>query len=315
MSASRPSPAPLSRPEALALAAFGASGTDQFAEQRRSATEVLSHAHAKLTSGVIEWCAHIRELSQISPSAAFLAMTSTMPWTEADTPILRTVLVPTTDATTGDASYAALGWELAAFAWVETGDNATRVLWEVPTELCQSQPLGVAIGLRNLGPRQVSLPAEFDPNWKRVPARNAEGAGLEDRLRLGVAAMALGIADTALTATVNYLRSGKALPAQEQTLHFMLSDLATELRAAELSVEHSAQRWGQTESHSGHCAAAKLYSCEMNVRALTTAVQIVGQKGYTCKLASQLSDARFLAIYPTTSERDRNEVARQMLKD
>ena len=99
----------------------------------------------------------------------------------------------------------------------------------------------------------------------------------------------------------------------------MLSDLATELRAAELSVEHAAQRYSQrgsqSGSDSGDCAAAKLYSCEMNVRALTTAVQIVGQKGYTCKLQSQLSDARFLATYPTTSECDRNEVARQMLKD
>ena len=209
MSASCPSPAPLSRPEALALDAFGATATDQLAEQRRAATEVLSHSLTKLTGGVPQWCAHVRELSRISPSAAYLTMTSTIgAGTATNEPILRTVLVRTTDATTGDASYIALGWELAAFAWVETGDESTpRVLWEVPTDRCQSHRRGAAMGLCSLGPHTVSLPADFDPNWKRQPAPDAAGSGLEDRLRLGVAAIALGMADNALETAISFLQA------------------------------------------------------------------------------------------------------------
>src|SRR5205807_6971913 len=95
--------------------------------------------------------------------------------------------------------------------------------------------------------------------------------------RIGIAALALGIAEGALEECLTYTAQrrqfGKPI-ASFQGVHFALADMATEIEAARHLVFHAA--WLKQHGHpfKREAAMAKLFASELCMRATTKAVQL-----------------------------------------
>jgi alkylation response protein AidB-like acyl-CoA dehydrogenase len=136
--------------------------------------------------------------------------------------------------------------------------------------------------------------------------------------RIGLGALALGIAEGALTACVAYTATrrqfGKPI-ASFQGVHFALADMATEIEAAKHLVYHAAWLKQRGEPFKRNAAMAKLYASELAMRATTKAVQLHGGYGYTTDypVERMMRDAKICEIGEGTSEIQRIVIARQLL--
>lgn len=157
----------------------------------------------------------------------------------------------------------------------------------------------------------------------------AEGTGFRtamqvlDNGRIEVAAMAVGIARAALAAARDWARSriigGEALAAR-QGIQWMLADMATDLRAAELlGLEAARQRQAAHDGAGGRfgmaAAQAKLFASEAAGRVADAALQIHGGYGFTrdFPLERHVRDLRIMRIYEGSSEIQRNIIAGRLL--
>jgi butyryl-CoA dehydrogenase len=183
----------------------------------------------------------------------------------------------------------------------------------------------VKLGVNASGTVEIFL------NDVRVPAADrlgAEGDGFKiamatlDGGRIGIAAQAVGIAQSAFDAAVRYAGERKVFgrPISEfQAIRFYLADMATELDAARLltwraaAAKDEASRAGRR--YTEEAAIAKLYAAEMAQRVTTRALQIHGGYGYTKEFPVERNfrDARITEIYEGTSEIQRVVIAREVL--
>ena len=138
--------------------------------------------------------------------------------------------------------------------------------------------------------------------------------------RIGLGALALGLAEGALEECLQYTTTrkqfGKAI-ASFQGVHFALADMATEIEAAKHLVYHAA--WLKQTGHpfKREAAMAKLYASELCMRATTKAVQLHGGYGYTTEypVERKMRDAKICEIGEGTSEIQRIVIARSLLGD
>jgi butyryl-CoA dehydrogenase len=162
-----------------------------------------------------------------------------------------------------------------------------------------------------------------------VPRENRlgeEGQGLKIALsaldggRIGIAALAVGLAQGALDESVKYAKQRRAFGktiGEFQAIQWMLADMQTEIEAARGLVYHAA--WLK-DTHPGKLGAAaskaKLYASEMVNRVVAKAVQIHGSVGYSREtdVERMYRDARVITIYEGTSEIQRTIIAREILK-
>jgi len=150
----------------------------------------------------------------------------------------------------------------------------------------------------------------------RIPAANLlgqEGEGFKvamktlDGGRIGIASQALGIAQGALDAAVNYAKErqqfGSAI-SRFQGVQFQLADMATQIEASRLLIYNAAYRASNGLSYSQQSAMAKLMASETAMRVTTQAVQILGGYGYTrdFPVERMMRDAKITEIYEGTSE-------------
>jgi alkylation response protein AidB-like acyl-CoA dehydrogenase len=164
----------------------------------------------------------------------------------------------------------------------------------------------------------------------RVPKANLlgrEGMGLIfalrtfDATRPGVAAQALGIATGALEEAVAYTitasESGQKL-ASMQGIQHTLADMATEVEAARALVYANARMIdagkGRTTKES---AMAKLYASDVAMRVASTAVRLMGDRGYLhdWPVEKMMRDAKITQIYEGTNQIQRNEIALALIKE
>jgi alkylation response protein AidB-like acyl-CoA dehydrogenase len=162
----------------------------------------------------------------------------------------------------------------------------------------------------------------------RVPLDNLlgkEGMGLRiglaalDTGRVGIAALAVGIAQAALEEAVRYAKQRRqfGVPiAQHQAVTSMIAEMATEVDAARLLVLRAAVTRDQGKPFSQASAMAKLYASEMSSRVTDMAVQIHGGYGYSKSYPVEryYRDARVTRIYEGTSEIHRMVIARGALE-
>ncbi|HSD30756.1 MAG TPA: acyl-CoA dehydrogenase, partial [Gemmatimonadales bacterium] len=136
--------------------------------------------------------------------------------------------------------------------------------------------------------------------------------------RIGIGALALGIAEGALEECLAYTSQrqqfGRPIAAF-QGVHFALADMATEVEAAKHLVFHAAWLKQQGKPHKQEAAMAKLYASELAMRATTKAVQLHGGYGYTTDypVERMMRDAKICEIGEGTSEIQRIVIARQLL--
>jgi alkylation response protein AidB-like acyl-CoA dehydrogenase len=173
------------------------------------------------------------------------------------------------------------------------------------------------------GSRTVQLTFEN----MRVPAENIlglEGEGFKiamanlDVGRIGIAAQALGIAEAALDAAVQYANDrrqfGKPISSQ-QGVAFKLADMATNVEAARLLLYRAASLRTQGLKCGFEASAAKLFASRTAVEAATEAVQIFGGYGYTedYPVERYFRDAKITEIYEGTSEIQRIVISKHLL--
>ena len=140
-----------------------------------------------------------------------------------------------------------------------------------------------------------------------------------DAGRVGIGAQALGIAEAALAAAVDYskerIQFGKPI-ATLQAIQWMLADMSTEIEAARLLVYRAASNIDRGLPYSTEGAMAKLFASETATRVAGKAIQIHGGYGYTesYPVERHYRDAKITEIYEGTSEVQRMVIARAALQ-
>ncbi|RHW40223.1 acyl-CoA dehydrogenase [Neobacillus notoginsengisoli] len=162
----------------------------------------------------------------------------------------------------------------------------------------------------------------------RVPVENRlgeEGEGFKiammtlDGGRNGIAAQAVGIAQGALDAAVDYAKErhqfGKPIAAN-QGISFKLADMATATEASRLLTYQAA--WLESEGlpYSKASAMAKLFAGDTAMNVTTEAVQVFGGYGYTKDYPVErfMRDAKITQIYEGTQEIQRLVISRMLTK-
>jgi alkylation response protein AidB-like acyl-CoA dehydrogenase len=159
-----------------------------------------------------------------------------------------------------------------------------------------------------------------------VPKENLlgiEGNGYKQFLavldggRIGIGAMAVGIAQGAYEKSLQYAKQrkqfGSALSAF-QAIRFKLADMAMNIELARNMVYKAAWLKDQGRGFKKEAAMAKLFASEMCMRVCDQAVQIHGGYGYMREYEVErcLRDAKLLEIGEGTSEIQRMVIAAQI---
>jgi alkylation response protein AidB-like acyl-CoA dehydrogenase len=153
-----------------------------------------------------------------------------------------------------------------------------------------------------------------------------EGRGLQQTMavldggRVGIGALAVGLAQSAFEAAVRYARErqtfGKPI-AEHQAIQWMLADAATEIEAARMMVYRAAWLKASGRPFTTAASMAKLFATEMAERVCRNAIQVHGGYGYSREYPVELTyrDARLMTIGEGTSEVQRLIIARSVLND
>ena len=163
--------------------------------------------------------------------------------------------------------------------------------------------------------------------FDRAPAEllGQRGKGREnalsllDRGRIGIAALAVGIARAARDDAAAYALRRKQFSrpiADFQAIQWMLADSAADLDAAELLTLKAAALEDRGQKNSRQASTAKLFASEAATRICNRAVQILGGRGLTRDFPVEryLRDAKVCEIVEGTSEVQRLIIARHVLK-
>jgi alkylation response protein AidB-like acyl-CoA dehydrogenase len=137
--------------------------------------------------------------------------------------------------------------------------------------------------------------------------------------RIGMAALAVGIAQGALDEALNYAKRrrqfGKPI-LEYEAIQWMLADMATESEAARLMAWHAATLRDEGAPYLRIASQAKLYSSEVAMRSTSKAIQIHGGYGYLkdSPVERFYRDAKLCEIGEGTSEVQRMVIARELFR-
>ena len=172
-----------------------------------------------------------------------------------------------------------------------------------------------------------SSTAELIFNDVKVPKENLlgkEGQGFKiamatlDGGRIGIASQALGIAQGAFEAALDYAKErvqfGKPIGFQ-QAISFKLADMATKLRCARMLVYSAAEKKEAHEPYATEAAMAKMYASDIALEVTNDAVQIFGGTGFLkgMDVERMYRDAKITTIYEGTNEIQRVVIASNLL--
>ena len=162
----------------------------------------------------------------------------------------------------------------------------------------------------------------------RIPASHRigdEGAGMKvalsalDAGRLGIAAVATGIAQAALAHAVAYAgereQFGKPI-GEFQGLQFLLAEMAAEVERARATYLHAARLKDAGRPYSRQASIAKLTATDAAMRVTTDAVQVLGGNGYTRDYPVErlFRDAKVTQIFEGTNQIQRMVIGRDLLR-
>ncbi len=138
--------------------------------------------------------------------------------------------------------------------------------------------------------------------------------------RIGIAALAVGIARAAFEAARDYAAQrtsfGKAIH-EHQAIGFKLADMLVGIETARLLTHRAAWMKDMGQRTTREAAMAKLVASETANRVTHAAVQVFGAYGYTKEYPVEryFRDARVTEIYEGTSEIQRMVIHRQIYRD
>jgi alkylation response protein AidB-like acyl-CoA dehydrogenase len=160
----------------------------------------------------------------------------------------------------------------------------------------------------------------------RVPARRrlgAEGQGLPialaglDSGRLGIAAVATGVAQAALDVAVRYAKEREAFGVpviRHQGLAFLLADMAAAIESARATYLYAARLKDAGRPFSRQASVAKLVATDNAMKVTTDAVQVLGGAGYTKDFPVEryMRETKVMQIFEGTNQIQRLVISRDL---
>ncbi len=152
----------------------------------------------------------------------------------------------------------------------------------------------------------------------------AEGQGMAialsalDAGRLGIAAAATGLAQSALDLAASYAMErqqfGRAIAAN-QGLAFLIADMEAAVTSARATYLYAARLKDAGRVFSKEAAVAKLVATDAAMRVTTDAVQVLGGAGYTQDFPAErfMREAKVTQIFEGTNQIQRLVISRQVL--
>ncbi|CAJ1507733.1 acyl-CoA dehydrogenase [[Mycobacterium] holstebronense] len=187
----------------------------------------------------------------------------------------------------------------------------------------------------SIGPKEHKLGIKGSPTTElyfencRIPGDRIigePGTGFKtalrtlDHTRPTIGAQAVGIAQGALDAAIEYTKDRKQFGKNISTfqgVQFMLADMAMKLEAARLMVYSAAARAERGETGLGFISAAsKCFASDVAMEVTTDAVQLFGGAGYTTDFPVErmMRDAKITQIYEGTNQIQRVVMSRHLLR-
>ena len=164
----------------------------------------------------------------------------------------------------------------------------------------------------------------------RIPAENVlakEGMGFIitlknfDASRPGVATQALGIAQGAFEAALEYSHQRKQFGqpiSSFQAVQHMLADMAVQIEAARALIYQTARMIDAgAKDFSANSAMCKLFASDVAMKVTTDAIQVFGGYGYMKEypVEKMFRDAKITQIYEGTNQMQRNFIAHDLIKN
>ena len=153
-----------------------------------------------------------------------------------------------------------------------------------------------------------------------------EGEGLKialaglDSGRLGIAAVATGLAQGALDSAVAYARERETFGSRiidHQGLAFVLADMEAAVQSARATMLHAARLRDAGLPFSREASIAKLVATDNAMKVTTDAVQVLGGYGYTRDFPVEryMREAKVMQIFEGTNQIQRMVISRSLAKD
>ena len=161
----------------------------------------------------------------------------------------------------------------------------------------------------------VPVPAD------RLVGERGRGMGIAlgalDSGRLGVSAVAVGLAQSALDLAVGYAVEREAFGrpiAEHQGVSFLLADMAAAVESARATYLVAARRKDAGKPYSRQASIAKLVSTDAAMRVTTDAVQVLGGAGYTRDHPAEryMREAKVMQIFEGTNQIQRMVIGRSL---
>jgi len=165
-----------------------------------------------------------------------------------------------------------------------------------------------------------------DASVKDFSLIGGEGEGLSialsalDAGRLGIAAIAVGLAQSALDHALNYAKDretfGKPI-IEHQAVSFILADMDAQIQSARDTYLAAARLKDSGLPYSREASISKLIATDMAMRVTTDAVQVLGGAGYTRDhpLERYMREAKVMQIFEGTNQIQRLVIARHLSLD
>lgn len=211
------------------------------------------------------------------------------------------------------------------FACTSSGDKTALSAFLVPKDTAGISfgPAYDKLGLRGAVSATMTL---TDVRLPGSALLGVEGAGREvlrfatEGGRIGAAALGVGIARAAFTASTRYAldRRTKGAPiAEHQAIQFKIADMSTQIDAARLLTWRAATSRDAGNPMGAQASMAKLVASEVASRVASDAVQILGGNGCLADFPVErhFRDAKVTEIYEGTSEIQRLGIASVLLKE
>lgn len=161
----------------------------------------------------------------------------------------------------------------------------------------------------------VPVPAD------RIVGERGRGMGIAlaalDSGRLGISAVAVGLAQSALDLAVGYAVEREAFGrpiAQHQGVSFLLADMAAAVESARATYLVAARRKDAGKPYSRQASIAKLVSTDAAMKVTTDAVQVLGGAGYTRDHPAEryMREAKVMQIFEGTNQIQRMVIGRSL---
>jgi hypothetical protein len=136
--------------------------------------------------------------------------------------------------------------------------------------------------------------------------------------RLGISAVATGLAQSALDAAVSWAKQrhqfGRPI-ADNQGVSFILADMATGIEASRSTYLAAARRRDAGMAYGAQAAMAKLLATDTAMKTTTDAVQVFGGYGYTTEYPVEryMREAKVMQIFEGTNQIQRLVIGRSLL--